>query len=247
VLTKQLPANGPDPESTRPMAGANGASLPKESSPATLPAPKTVWPSAFKLSNIAATVCILAWLANLVLAGSYLFEGWEQRRLASEIRAALDSISALPGPAEAQIRLTEAASALEAEQRAFTTLASSPEVTQGLLDLAETVGLVILEVVTEPGDPQKVGQNAYGSLLVNLQVAGSAEALAAFLYELEGGALPGGRVDAVSIERIHPPEAGSLKDHTPGDGTEDPVPGWSSRRLVASVDITLYERQGSWD
>jgi hypothetical protein len=217
--------------------GADGVSLPDESPSAIPTASKSAWSFAFQWKTIAVAVFMLAGLANLVLAGSYVIEVLEQRRLASEIVAARDIISGLPAPAETQVRLTRAELALDAEQRAFSTLTSSPAVTQQLLGLAESAGILILEVVTEPGEPEKVGQNTYGALLVTLQVDGSAEAIAAFLYQLEGGFLPGGRIDLVSIERIPPPE----------DGTEYSSPGWSSRRLTASVGLTVFERQGSWD
>jgi hypothetical protein len=208
--------------------GADGVSLPDESPSAIPTASKSAWSFAFQWKTIAVAVFLLAGLANLVLAGSYVIEVLEQRRLASEIVAARDIISGLPAPAETQVRLTRAELALDAEHRAFSTLTSSPAVTQQLL---------ILEVVTAPGEPEKVGQNTYGALLVTLQVDGSAEAIAAFLYQLEGGFLPGGRIDLVSIERIPPPE----------DGTGYSSPGWSSRRLTASVGLTVFERQGSWD
>jgi len=252
VVTNHLPAGDPDLKRSLPLAGEDGAladglSLPDKSPAARPSSPKSFRSRAFKSSTITVSVCVLAWLANLVLAGSYVYERWEQRHLASEIEATLDFVSELPDSGEAQIRLTEAEMALDAEQSAFSTLISSPEVTQELLSLGESVGITILEVVTEPGEVEEVGQNDYGALLVSLQVAGSTEALATFLYELEQGILPGGRVDEVGIEEITPMEVGAPEDPSPRDGFADSVPGWSSHTLLASVAFKVYDRQGSWD
>jgi hypothetical protein len=219
------------------MAEANGVSLPDESPSVPSNASNAVWSFAFQWKTITVAVCILAWLANLVLAGSYGIEVLEQRRLASEIEATRDSILSLPAPSEVQVRLTAAELALDAEHKAFSTLTSSPEVTQQLLGLAESAGILIIEVVTEPGEPQKVGQNTYDALLVTLQVAGAAGSIATFLYQLEDGFLPGGKVDLVRIEKIPPP-----LDHSDFSSAN-----WSSRQLTASVGLSVYERQGSWD
>lgn len=239
---KLLPAGGPELELSLPSTGENGtgaggASLPDQSTSEPPSSSNSVWSFAFQWKTIAITVCLLAWLANLVLAGSYGIEVLEQRRLASEIEAARDSISGLPAPSEVQVRLTAAELALDAEHKAFSTLTSSPEVTQQLVGLADAAGILILEVVTGPGEPEKIGQNTYGALLMTLQVAGSAGAVATFLYQLEEGFLPGGKVDMVRIERIPPPV----------DQGEFSSANWSSRQLEASVGLTVYERQGSWD
>jgi hypothetical protein len=202
---------------------------------------------AFKPSQIFLTLGLVAWLANLVLAGSYFYEIRQQSTLATEIAAASDSIAELPEAAEAHFRLTQARSALAAEQRAFSTLNSSPAVTHQLLALADSTEITVLEVVTAPGQAEKVDQNSYGALLVTLQVAGSAGAISTFLNHIEDGFLPGGRLDSVDIERIPPPEAGAPAYLDPEDGIEDSGPSWSSRRLEAAIGLTVFERQGSWD
>jgi hypothetical protein len=120
-----------------------------------------------------------------------------------------------------------------------------------LLALADSTEITVLEVVTAPGQPEKVDRNSYGALLVTLQVAGSAGAIATFLNHIEDGFLPGGRLDSVGIERIPPPEAGALEylgpEVGPEVGNEDSWPSWSSRRLEAAIGLTVFERQGSWD
>lgn len=247
MLPKDLPGTALALEPSLPLTGSEGASMADESHLDKLPTPKLVRYGASKFWTLIVAVSLLAWLANFAFTGSYLYEGWEQRVLATEIEATIQSISELPEPATAQLLLNEAELALATEHGAFSALASSPEVTQDLLALAGSVGITILEVVTEPGEVEEVGQHAFGSLLVTIQVSGPPEAFEAFLRELEEGTLPGGRINKVSIEEITSPDAGAPGGFAPEDRSEYLVPSWSTYTLTASVALSVYERQGSLD
>lgn len=187
-------------------------------------------------------VAAFALLANLSLAAIYMMEVREQETLVSDIESTRQAISEYSRPLTIQRLLAETNVSLAAEQKAFPSQVSGLEVARELLNLAAAQGLTVTETSTRSGETRDVGQHTYQALLVMVQVTGTGEAFQTFLQELEGGALPGARIDEVNISNLalsnpeissgHPEDTGVINSET---------------TLMASLTISVYERQEGAD
>ena len=195
-----------------------------------------------KSAAFALGIAAFALLANLLLAASYVMELREQEVLVSEIEASRQSIAEYSRPLTVQRLLAEADVALAAEQRAFPRQASGSEVTGKLLNLARDQGLTVIETSTRPGESRHVGQHTYRALAVSVQVAGNQPALQSFLHQLDKGALPGARIEEVSIRSTVFSNTHVLNGHPEDQGLNSSDP-----TLVASLAVSVYQQQEGAD
>ena len=168
----------------------------------------------------------IAFVGNAALMTVFLRHQREQEALVAEIDATIHSIQEYGDVTNSLGQLAIVKSELAAEQDAFQSQLSRPGTVDALLQLAQEVGLEVRDLNTKPGKEQKVGEHTYQALLVLVQAEATLVAIQSFVGELEDGALRAVTVDELSITGIKQPLS---------DKSEDSV--------IASLDISVYERQ----
>jgi len=191
----------------------------------------------FSLSAVALAIIGLALMGNGVLGFRYLQSQREQNVLASEIAAGRKSLSEYGDAASRQERLATAEAEVAVERAAFPRQLSSSGTVGALIQLAEQHALEVMDVKTQPGSEQQLGDHTYHSLSVHVQVEGAVTALRNFIKEVESGALRAASVDELRITIINRPPASGAESLPNGPGTAG-----VQQFLTVSLDFSVYAR-----
>lgn len=179
----------------------------------------------------------LALMGNGVLGFRYIQSQREQHVVASEVAAGRKSLSEYGDAASRQERLATAEAELAAEGAAFPHRLSSSGTVGALIQLAEQHALQVMDVKTQPGSEQQLGDHTYRSLSVHVQVEGALTALRNFIKEVESGALRAASVDQLRIDIINQPPASGAESLSNGPGTAE-----VQQSLSVSLEFSVYAR-----
>ncbi len=198
------------------------------------------WKLRVKPSALAVVIMAMALAGHAVLAGIYFHQQRQKDALALEIEAVRQSLAEYDDAARSREQRAAAEAELAAEQAHFPSWLSGPCTVGPLIQLAEENGLRLVDVKTQLGSEQQVGEHTYHALSVHVQVEGSLGALRAFVSQLENGALPAAKVDELSIGGIEPPSAGRLRSSLDGPNATE-----VQYSLTSSLDFSVYTRENS--
>jgi len=193
--------------------------------------------SRVSLSVVALAIIGLALMGNGVLGFRYLQSQREQNVLASEIAAGRKSLSEYGDAASRQEQLASAEAQLAAERAAFPHQLSYSGTVGALIQLAEQHALQVMDVKTQPGSEQQLGDHTYRSLSVHVQAEGAVTALRNFIKEVESGALSAASVDELRITMIKQPPTSGAESLPNGPGTTG-----VQQLLTVSLDFSVYAR-----
>ena len=152
-----------------------------------------------KLAFIAVVVILL--VVYGVLALDYMKQGPEQDRLLSEIGEIDQSLQALPElPPDRLEELTALQASLAAEQETIPSDINSSDVIEAILSLAQTTGVKAIPLVTEPWSEERVDEETYRVLRINVGVEGTFAQVSEFIGRLENGEFSTLSVEQLSID-----------------------------------------------
>lgn len=191
----------------------------------------------FSVSALALAIIVLALMGNGVLGFSHLQNQREQNVLASEIAAGRKSLSEYGDAASRQEQLATAEAEMAIERAAFPHQLSSSGTVGALIQLAEQHALQVMDVKTQPGSEQHLGDHTYRSLAVHVQVEGALTALHNFIKEVESGAFRAASVDQLSITMINQPPASGAESLPNGPGSAG-----FEQFLTVSLEFSVYAR-----
>ena len=193
-----------------------------------------------KLSALTVVIMAIAIVGHAVLAGTYFHQQRQKDALALEIQAVRQSLAEYGDAARSQRQRAAAEAELAAEQAHFPSWLSGPGTVGPLIQLAEENGLRLVDMKTQLGSEQQVGEHTYHALSVHVQVEGSLGALRAFVSQLENGALPAAKVDELSIGGIEAPPVARLEPSPDGPNATE-----VQYSLTSSLDFSVYTRETS--
>lgn len=190
-----------------------------------------------KLSALAPGIMALALVGHAVLGVTYFQQWREQDTLSLEIEAARQSLAEYGDIASRQKQLAVAEADPASEQVAFPSGLNGPGTVGALIKLAQDIELKVVDVKTQPGREQQVGDHTYRSLSVHVQVKGALDALRTFVDRLEDGALLAVRVDELLVTEMQ-----KLPYASPELSLD--VTSMSELRysVTASLDFSAYAR-----
>ncbi len=152
-----------------------------------------------KLAFIAVVVILL--VVYGVLALDYMKQGPEQDRLLSEIGEIDQSLQALPErPPDRLEELAVLQASLAAEQETISSDINSSDVIEVILSLAQGTGVKAIPLVTAPWSEERVGEETYRVLRLNVGVEGTFAQVSAFIDRLENGEFSTLSVEQLSID-----------------------------------------------
>ena len=190
-----------------------------------------------KLSALIVVIMAMALAGHAVIAGTYFQQQRQKDALAFEIETVRQSLAEHGDAASSQEQRAAAEAELAAEQAHFPSWLSGPGTVGPLIQLAEENGLRLVDVKTQPGREQQVGEHTYHALSVHVQVEGSLGALRAFVSRLENGALQATKVDELSIAGIEAPSVARLVSSPDGPNATE-----VQYSLTSSLDFSVYTR-----
>lgn len=194
-------------------------------------------PLAYVVRRLALAITALALLSLAVLAGTILQQQREQDVLASGIEAARQSFAGFGDSASNQQQQAKAQAELATEQAAFPSRLSGPGTVGALIQLAEESGLKVINLKTQPGREQQVGEHTYGALSVHIQVEGTVSVLRTFVGKLERGALQAVRVDELTVTGLEQLPTADLGLSAKGSRTTA-----VQHSMTASLEFSVYAR-----
>jgi hypothetical protein len=176
-----------------------------------------------KLAVVAVIVILL--VVYGVLALDYMKQGPEQDRLLSEIEEIDQSLQALPElPPDRLEELAIIQASLAAEQEAIPSDINSSDVIEAILRLAQRTGVKAVPLVTEPWSEERVGEDTYRVLRINVRSEGTFAQVSEFIARLENG-----EFSTLSVEQLSISVAGE-------DGEVYP---WGATPVVAELDLIV--------
>ncbi len=198
---------------------------------------KKNWKLRVSISTLALAIIASALVGYAVLGYRYLQNQREQNVLASEIAAGRKSLSEYGDAASRQEQLATAEAEMAVERAAFPHQLSYSGTVGALIQLAEQHALQVMDVKTQPGSEQQLGDHTYRALAVQVQVEGAVTALRNFIKEVESGALDAASVDELRITIINQPPASGAESLPNGPGTAG-----VQQFLTVSLDFSVYTR-----
>jgi len=179
-------------------------------------------------SKILIAILIISLLVVYYIFGmDYLRQRQEREALAFQIATVTQALAQMSDPPQnLEQRLEAAQESLAAEQSMFPSRLNSTEVISTILELANSLGVNAIPLVTQPWSTEVVGENNYDVLRLTVDAEGSFSQLVNFVSRLENGEYQTLVVEDLTVDRV--------ATASEGDGSEGIV------SYIASFDLAIY-------
>ena len=154
----------------------------------------------------------------------YINQRQEREALAFQIATVTQALAQMSDPPQnLEQRLEAAQESLAAEQSMFPSRLNSTEVINTILELANSLGVNAIPLVTQSWSTEVVGENNYDVLRLTVAAEGSFSQMVNFVSRLENGEYQTLVVEDLTVDRVTAGSEGIIS-------------------FIASFDLAIYAR-----
>lgn len=155
-------------------------------------------------SKLLIAILIISLLVVYYIFGmDYLNQRQEHETLAFQIATVTQALAQVSDPPQnLEQRLEAAQESLAAEQSMFPSRLNSTEVINTILELANSLGVNAIPLVTQSWSTEVVGENSYDVLRLTVAAEGSFSQMVNFVSKLENGEYQTLVVEDLTVDRV---------------------------------------------